>query len=258
MSSTDAQWLRWSVAFVWLATGLAVFHPFYREVGHDYLTRFGLPDALMWVTCAFEVLLGLRVALGNAATWLTVLQCGMIVVFTLLLSWIDPLLLVHPFGMLVKNLLLLAASGAVWIEEREGWSWRAIWLLRMGIGSVWIVEGLFLKLLFPQEENFSLAVKSGLVPFDPVLFVQLLGWAELLAGIAVLVLRGGLLRALLVSQMIALVVFPLVIGMQLPLMWFHPFGPFIKNVPLLVASLVLFRLSRPRPSGSHGSMLLVS
>lgn len=242
MPNPDAQWLRWSIAFVWLATGLAVFHPYYREVGHDYLARLGLPDALMWVTCAFEVLLALRVALGNAATWITVLQCGMIVVFSLLLAWVDPLLLVHPFGMLVKNLLLLAAIGAVWLEEREGWSRRALWLLRAGIGSVWIIEGLFLKILFPQPGNFSLAVSSGLVPFDPELFVQLLGWAELLAGVAVLVLRGWRLRGLLLAQMIALVIFPGVLGMQLPQMWFHPFGPFIKNVPLLVATLVVFRL----------------
>jgi hypothetical protein len=31
----EGRWLRWSVAFVWLATGLSVLHPDYREVGHD-------------------------------------------------------------------------------------------------------------------------------------------------------------------------------------------------------------------------------
>jgi hypothetical protein len=31
-------------AFVWLTTGLAILHPYYREVGHHYLARLGLPD----------------------------------------------------------------------------------------------------------------------------------------------------------------------------------------------------------------------
>src|SRR5262249_55493786 len=50
----EARWLSWGVAFVWLATGLLVLHPRYREIGHDYLSRLGLPDWLMYATCAGE------------------------------------------------------------------------------------------------------------------------------------------------------------------------------------------------------------
>jgi hypothetical protein len=70
--------LRLSIAFVWLFTGLAVLHPYYREVGQEYLARLGLPDSVMVATCAFEVLLGLRVALGPASTWLMLLQVAMV------------------------------------------------------------------------------------------------------------------------------------------------------------------------------------
>jgi hypothetical protein len=50
--------LRFAVAFVWLFTGLAVLHPYYREVGAYYLVEcLGLPELLMYVTCGLEVLL---------------------------------------------------------------------------------------------------------------------------------------------------------------------------------------------------------
>ncbi len=57
-----------SPAFVWQTTDLAVLHRSYCAVGHAYLNRLGLPDAVMYATCAAEVLLGLRVALGGPTT----------------------------------------------------------------------------------------------------------------------------------------------------------------------------------------------
>src|SRR6516165_2072389 len=86
LGDADARLLRWSVGFVWLATGVAVLHPWYRARGSEYLARLGLPDWVMYGTCAFEVVLGLRVALGRASTWLTVLQAAMIVTFTIILG----------------------------------------------------------------------------------------------------------------------------------------------------------------------------
>src|SRR5437867_3574403 len=98
-------------AFVWLTTGLAVLHPYYREVGHQYLDRLGLPDGLMFATCAAEVLLGLRVALGRATTAVTAVQAALVAGFTAILAVLDPALLVHPDGVLTKNLPLLATIG---------------------------------------------------------------------------------------------------------------------------------------------------
>src|SRR5690349_18829885 len=101
--------------FVWLVTGLGVLHPYYREVGNAYLARLGLPDGLMYATCAGEVLLGLRVALGRATTAVTALQVVVIAGFTAILAILDPPLLVHPDGVLTKNLPLLATIGTAWL-----------------------------------------------------------------------------------------------------------------------------------------------
>ena len=78
----DAFWLRVALAFVWIATGLGVLSPEYQRIGEDYLVRFQLPSWVMWVTCAFEVLLGLRVLLAPMGTILTVLQALSIITFT--------------------------------------------------------------------------------------------------------------------------------------------------------------------------------
>jgi hypothetical protein len=238
--TVEARWLRGSIAFVWLATGLSVLHPYYREVAQHYLSLLGLPVWVMYATCAAEVVLGVRVGVGKPTAWLTVLQVGMIAVFTLILSWLEPSLLVHPYGVLAKNLPLAALIVTTWLHEREGWSRRNLWLLRIGVSSIWIAEGLFAKVLFPQPAAALLAARSGLTPGDPVRFLYWLGIAQTLAGVAALTLSGLPFRILLACQMAALVVLPVLVGLLEPELWVHPFGPLIKNVPILTGTALLF------------------
>jgi len=237
-----------AVAFVWLATGLAVLHPYYREVGHAYLDRLGLPDIAMFVACAAEVVLGLRVALGPPTTAVTAVQVVLVVGFTGILACLDPSLLVHPDGVLSKNLPLLATVGTAWLLPREGWSPRAIRLLRGGMAVIWITEGVFPKVLFQAPWEVRLVAGSGLAWGDPAVFLRLLGMAEVLSGVAALLLRGRLLRWLLLTQLAALVVLPILVGWQDPRLWVDPFGPLTKNVPIIVGTAVLWRrMGVPRP-----------
>jgi hypothetical protein len=230
------------VAIVWLVTGVMVLHPGYRAVGHDYLERLGLPDWVMVATCVFEVALGLRVALGPASTWLTTLQVAMIVTFTVILGWLDPPLLVNPFGALTKNLPLLALLGTAWLVEREGWTRRAVWLLRAGIASIWLTEGIFPKVGFQQAVELNMVTRCGdLVPLPAATFLVLMGLAEAASGVLVLVLRGRPLRLVLGCQLAALIVLPLIAGGLLPELWFHPFMPLVKNVPIIAGTAALLR-----------------
>src|SRR6516165_4454165 len=93
---SDARLLRWAVAFVWLATGILVIIPYYQSIGSGYLDRLGLPHWVMIATCLVEIALGLRVALGRSATWLMVVQVGMIVAFSAILAVLEPMMLVSP------------------------------------------------------------------------------------------------------------------------------------------------------------------
>jgi uncharacterized membrane protein YphA (DoxX/SURF4 family) len=88
--------LRVAVAFIWLWTGLAVFHPYYREVGLRYLEPLGLPTWPMYAACVLEVVLGLWVLLGPTSRWLTAGQVLLIAAFTIILAIEEPRLLVNP------------------------------------------------------------------------------------------------------------------------------------------------------------------
>jgi hypothetical protein len=240
-AESDARLLRWSVAFVWLATGILGVVPEYQRVGSYYLDRLHLPAWLMYATCALEIALGLRLALARMATWLAVLQIGMVLTFTAILASIEPMMLASPFGILTKNVPLLAAVGTAWLLEREGWTPRALWLLRAGVGSIWITEGIVPKILFQQETELRVVAESGLVQMKPDEFLFWLGLAQAASGLGVFVLSGKPLRILLACQLAALVALPILVSWHEWELWVHPFGPLTKNVPILAGTWLLLR-----------------
>lgn len=237
----DARLLRYSVAFLWLATGLGVLHESYRSIGHDYLSRLGLPDSIMFATCAGEIVLGLWVAAGHAGTLVTVLQVGLIAGFSGILTWLEPRLWVHCYGLLTKNLPLLAVIITAWLLEREGWSQRAFWLLRAGMALIWITEGLFPKILFQSQMECEVVANSGLVSADPGKFLVFMGVCQAASGVAALLLHTWPLRIVLACQIAGLVLLPVLVSWQDPLLWVHPFGPLTKNVPIIVGTVVVLR-----------------
>lgn len=249
---------RWGIAFVWLATGLLVLHPDYRAIGAVQLDAIGLPHWLMWATCAFEVALGLRVARGPSSGGVTALQLGMIGAFTLILAASDPALLVHPMGVLTKNLPLMALIGVAFLIERDGWSPRAEWLLRGGMAVIWVTEGLFPKVLFQQPMELEIVAGSGLVPVDPGAFLVFMGLCQVASGVVVLVARGGLRSFVLGGQLAALVALPLLVGWQEPGLFVHPFGPLTKNAPILAGTLGLLLLSTPFLRSRWSDVVLVT
>ncbi|MEW5739701.1 MAG: DoxX-like family protein, partial [Myxococcota bacterium] len=181
-SPSELAWLKAGTASIWLTTALGVLHPSYRAIGHEWLSRLGLPDWLMWLTCAGELVLGVLILALPPRWWLMAAQVGAVTVFTVLLAWLEPMLLVHPFGVLSKNYPFLALVVATWLVGREGFSPRALWTLRGGMALVWITEGLFPKLLFQQPLELAVVEGSGLVPFSASMFLVLLGLAQLASG----------------------------------------------------------------------------
>ena len=233
--------LKAATAFLWLATALSVLHPYYRSIGHAWLSLLGLPDLFMWLACAGELVLGLLILVLPPRRWLMLLQVLAVCVFTVALAVLDPSLLVHPFGVLSKNLPFLAVVVTVWLLASEGWTSRTWWILRAGMAVVWITEGVFPKLLFIRPEEVEVVARSGLVPFSPLTFLMLLGAAQAASGVLALVLKCPWLRALLAAQMAGLVILPLLVSAQDPLLWLHPFGPMTKNIPILVGTFEVFR-----------------
>jgi hypothetical protein len=232
-----ARWLRAGVAFVWLWTGLAVVHPYYRGLGESYLAPLGLPPGVMYATCAAEVLLGLRVAFGRATTWVTVLQLVLIAGFTAILSVSQPGLWLEPLGMLRKNLVLPVMIGTAWLLEREGWSERADWLLRGGMAAFWLADGILSAIV---ADRFG---ADGLVP----ILVRFLGRCEFAAAVATVIgllwwkqVSLLVLSLLLIVQLLVILAITARTSQEDELAWFHPFGPVTKNIPVAIATLVVW------------------
>ncbi|MCC6877262.1 MAG: hypothetical protein IT378_23355 [Sandaracinaceae bacterium] len=235
----DAAWLRASLGGVWLLTAITVVHPYYREVGADYLGRLGLPEWIMYAADAGELVLGLWVVRFPMTRLLAVLHVVAVAGFTAILAWLEPMLLVSPFGVLSKNLQFAVAAIVAWRLTHEGWTPRTERLLSVGMAAIWITEGLFPKILFQQQVELDMAPAAGLTFLPPWLLVGAVGALQLASGIAVLVLRR---RAwLLLLQALALAVLPVVVGILMPRLWVHPFGPFSKNLPILAGTLLLYR-----------------
>lgn len=242
---TDAAILRAGIASIWLLTGLLVAHPFYRATGAAHLDRLGLPHALMFLTCAGEVALGVFILCAPMTRGLAALQLAAVVTFTAILAVQQPMLLVHPFGILTKNVPLMAAIVALAMVDGAGWSPRAESVLRAGVAAIWITEGLLPKILFPQAMERDVVARTGLVPMDPALFLVGMGLLEIVAGVLTPVLQGPLLRALLIAELGALVLLPVLVSMHEWRLWVDPFGPLTKNLPILAATLVVLRRSQP-------------
>jgi uncharacterized membrane protein YphA (DoxX/SURF4 family) len=244
----DAAILRAGVASIWLLTGALVTHPLYRAKGALYLDRLGLPAALMFVTCAGEVALGVVILCASMTRWLAALQLAAIVTFTAIVAIQEPMMLVHPFGILTKNVPLAAAIVALAMVDAEGWSLRAERVLRGGVAAIWISEGLLPKILFSQAMEREVVARTGLVPMDPGHFLIVMGLLEVAAGVLTFVLEGPALRALLVGETGALVLLPVLVSMHESQLWVDPFGPLTKNLPILAATLVLLRRAQPSRS----------
>ena len=69
--------------------------------------------------------------------WVVGVQPLSVAFFTLALAGLEPMLLVHPLGMLSKNLPFLLCVSLVARPDREGWTSISIWQLRVAMAIVW-------------------------------------------------------------------------------------------------------------------------
>ena len=115
-------------------------------------------------------------------------------------------------------------------------------LLRATLALLWIASGVVSLGLYPVSGSYALLERAGITgAFAPV---ALYGAAllDVALGVGVLVLRRRtwLWRA----QMLVILVYTAVVTVALPELWLHPFGPVLKNVPLLAALVLLHALER--------------
>ena len=105
--------LQISIAFVWIISGIsaAFFAP--KESLYPLLSYVGVKanwqPFILYGASALDILLGLATLLSFQVKKVGVLQCLLIIIYTVIISWKLPELWIEPFAPIAKNIPLLAA-----------------------------------------------------------------------------------------------------------------------------------------------------
>jgi uncharacterized protein YbjT (DUF2867 family) len=120
---------------------------------------------------------------------------------------------------------------------------RLAWLLpvlRWSIALVWIITAFVSVFGYPVADSFELLRRAG-VP-EAALAPALYGAAalDLMLGIGVVLPRRP--RWVWPAQAALVIGYTVIISLRLPEFWLHPYGPMVKNLPLLAVLWLLYEL----------------
>ena len=115
-------------------------------------------------------------------------------------------------------------------------------LLRIAVASVWIWTGIVSLGLYPVQLSLELLARTGVPAQLAPLLLYGAALLDLALGAAILLVRR---RGWLWLFQIALILsYTAIITLRLPEFWLHPYGPMIKNVPLIMVIYVLYVLEQ--------------
>ena len=123
--------------------------------------------------------------------------------------------------------------------------WRAWGTLgRIAVALTWLITGAVSLGLYPVRSSFDLLAQVGL--HGGFAHVALYGAAllDLALGFATLLLHGRALRVAYLAQAALILSYTLIISVALPAFWLHPFGPILKNLPMLALIGALYATER--------------
>jgi uncharacterized protein YbjT (DUF2867 family) len=132
------------------------------------------------------------------------------------------------------------AARAAANEARLAW---LLPLLRAAVGIVWIVTAILSFGLYPAEESYAMLARVGLTGTAAALALYGAALLDLAFGLGVFLMRDR--RWLWRAQMALIVGYSIIIAIRLPEYWLHPFGPLLKNLPLLAAIVLLHEFEKP-------------
>ena len=116
-------------------------------------------------------------------------------------------------------------------------------LLRVALAMVWCAAGALSLWFYPRPQSLALLSAVGLSGAPA--FIALYAASTLDLALALLTLAWPS-RLLWLSQALLICCYSVVIAAALPEFWLHPFGPLVKNLPLLAMLTVLFAMEDPK------------
>jgi hypothetical protein len=122
-------------------------------------------------------------------------------------------------------------------------SWQ-LPLLRVAIAAVWIWTGIVSMGLYPVNESYALLARLGVTGTPASILLYGAALLDIVLGIATLVMRKR--HWLWIVQIAVIAGYTLIISIWLPEFWLHPYGPVLKNLPLVAAIWLIATIERRR------------
>lgn len=120
---------------------------------------------------------------------------------------------------------------------------RYLVLMRWALAAMWLGTAWVSLFAYPRAASHALLARLGLHGDWADLALWSGALLDAVLGLALLVLRRR--RGIYRAQLALVLAYTLLISIGLPEFWWHPFGPLLKNIPLLAMILVLHALDRP-------------
>lgn len=118
----------------------------------------------------------------------------------------------------------------------------ALGLLRGSIAALWIGTAIVSFGVYPVSDSLELLARSGVPPALGPVALYSAAALDLALGIAMLLKPTRLWSYRL--QIALILGYTLVITLELPEFWLHPYAPILKNLPVLAAIWLLLRMER--------------
>lgn len=111
-------------------------------------------------------------------------------------------------------------------------------LIRYSLAVVWIITGVMSLGIYPQQDSLALLARIGILGTPALAALYLGSTVDIAAGILTLFTHS---KTLWKAQALLVLIYTLVISVWLPEFWLHPFGPVLKNLPILTLLWLLYK-----------------
>jgi len=122
------------------------------------------------------------------------------------------------------------------LRARLGW---LLPILRVSVALLWIVTGVVSLGLYPVDDSYALLSRAGVPAALAPAMLYGAALLDIVLGVLVFCLQGRRRRWLWRAQAGLILLYTAIITLKLPEFWLHPYGPVLKNVPLLAALWLL-------------------
>lgn len=132
-----------------------------------------------------------------------------------------------------------------WARTRQQAQWHnLLGLMKVSVAVVWIVTGVLSLGLYPVSQSLALLADFGLHGAWAQAALYAGALLDLLLGAAVLLAPRRWLPWVWRAQLAVVLGYTALITLRIPQWWLHPFGPILKNLPLLVGIAMLATFQR--------------